>query len=180
MFVHYPYECKWVRPCGIPGLTTRTLARRERLKIPVAKNLQRDCSNLAALEPFKYHLPPFRECVLFGLQAGQPRTLETRQNLTSISRQKREVDGLPSHLRSISSRPINVGRDQAATPLRFGMDDQSSSLPEDVQHRDRIGWRRIHIEAERPEGICAVHEDISQTHLFGESGRTESCHLRIA
>ena len=54
------------------------------------------------------------------------------------------------------------------------MDDNSTSLPEGVQHRDRVGWRRIHIEAERPEeGISAVHEDISQTHRLGESGKAE-------
>ena len=56
----------------------------------------------------------------------------------------------------------------------------SPSLPEGVQHRDRVGWRRIHIEAERTEGISAVHDDISQTHRLGESGRTEASLARIA
>ena len=124
--------------------------------------------------------PKRRKCLLFGLQPRQPGTLQTRQNLPSIGHQKHEVDGFPSHLRSISSHPIKIGRDQAATPLRFGMDDHSTSLPESVQHRDRVGWRRIHIEAERPEGICAVHEDISQTHRLGESRRTEASLARTA
>ena len=121
-----------------------------------------------------------RDCLLLGVQPRQPRTLQTRQNLASIGHQKHEVDGLPSHLWSISSHPIKIGRDQAATPLRFGMDDHSTSPPESVQHRDRVGWRRIHIEAERPEGIRAVHEDISQTHGLWESGRTEAPLVRIA
>jgi hypothetical protein len=60
------------------------------------------------------------------------------------------------------------------------MDDHSTPLPEGVQHRDRIGWRRIHIEAERAEGIRAVHEDISQTHRLGEPRRTEASLARIA
>jgi hypothetical protein len=60
------------------------------------------------------------------------------------------------------------------------MDDHSTSPPEGVQHRDRVGWRRIYIEADRPEGIRAVHEDISQTHRLGESRRTEASLARIA
>ncbi len=130
--------------------------------------------------PLRRGAPVRRECLLFGLQPRQPRTLQIRQNLASIGHQKYEVDGLPSHLRSLSSHPSKIGRDQAATPLRFGMDDHSTSLPEGVQHRDRVGWRRIHIETERPEGIRAVHEDISQTHRLGESRRTEASLARIA
>ncbi len=60
------------------------------------------------------------------------------------------------------------------------MDDHSTSLPEGVEHRDRVGWRRIHIEAERPEGIRGVHKDISQTHRLGESRRTAASRARIA
>ena len=60
------------------------------------------------------------------------------------------------------------------------MDDHPTSLPEGVQHGDRVGWRRIHFEAERPKGIRAVHEDISQTHRLGESRRTEASFARIA
>ena len=60
------------------------------------------------------------------------------------------------------------------------MDDHSTSLPEGVQHRDRVGWWRIHIEAERPEGICAVHEDISHTLRLGEPRRTEASGARMA
>lgn len=59
------------------------------------------------------------------------------------------------------------------------MDDESTSLPEGIEHRDRIRWGCIHIEAERPEGICAVHEDISQTHCWGESRRAEAPVARI-
>ena len=46
--------------------------------------------------------------------------------------------------------------------------------------QDRVGWWRIHIEAQRPEGICAVHEDISHTLRLGEPRRTEASGARMA
>ncbi len=54
------------------------------------------------------------------------------------------------------------------------MDEHSTSPAIGVQDRCRVGWRRIHIEAEWPEGVSAVHEDITQSHRLGESGETES------
>jgi hypothetical protein len=54
------------------------------------------------------------------------------------------------------------------------MDEHSTSHPKGVQDWGRVGWRRIDIEAEGPEGISAVHEDIAQSHRLGESGEAES------
>ena len=109
-----------------------------------------------------------------GLQPSQSRPFKTRQNLASVRHQKHEVYGFASHLGSTSLGPIEVRRHQAATPLRFGMDEHSTSPPIGVQDKGRDGWRRIHIEAERPEGVSTVHEDITQAHRLGESGETES------
>ena len=54
------------------------------------------------------------------------------------------------------------------------MYEHSTSPPKGVEYRGRVGWRRIDIVAERPEGVSAVHEDITQAHRLGESGEAES------
>ena len=54
------------------------------------------------------------------------------------------------------------------------MDEHSTSPPKGLQNRGRVGWRRIDIEAEGPEGVSAVHQDITQAHRLGESGEAES------
>lgn len=54
------------------------------------------------------------------------------------------------------------------------MDEHSTSPPIGVQDKGHSGWRRIDIEAERPEGVSTVYEDITQPHRLGKSGETES------
>jgi hypothetical protein len=54
------------------------------------------------------------------------------------------------------------------------MDDHSTSPPVGVEHGDCVGWRRIHIESDRPEGVSAVHENIAQAHRRGEYWGTEA------
>jgi hypothetical protein len=42
--------------------------------------------------------------------------------------------------------------------------DDSVCLPESVQRRGCVDWRRIEIEADRSESVGTMHEDISQPH----------------
>jgi hypothetical protein len=108
------------------------------------------------------------------LQSDQPRAFQTRENLTSVGEQEHEVYGSPSHLSSTSPGPVEVCRHQAAMPMRCGMDDRSASTPEGVQQRGGMGRWRIHIHAEWPEGVRAVHEDVTQADRLGESQETEA------
>ena len=110
----------------------------------------------------------------FGLQTSYSRSLKAREHLASVRHQKHEVYGFASHFGTTSLGPIEVRRHKAATPLRFGMDEHSTSPPIGVQDEGHGGWRRIDIEAERPEGISTVHKDITQPHRLGKSGETES------
>ena len=109
-----------------------------------------------------------------GLQPSESGSFKTRENLASVRHQKHEVYGFASHFGTASLGPIEVRRHQAATPLRFGMDEHSTSPPIGVQDKGHGGWRRIDVEAERPEGVSTVHEDITQPHRLGKSGETES------
>jgi hypothetical protein len=54
------------------------------------------------------------------------------------------------------------------------MDDHSTSPPVGLQHGRRVGWGRIHIEPDRPQGVSTVYEDITQAHRRGETRGTES------
>jgi hypothetical protein len=54
------------------------------------------------------------------------------------------------------------------------MDEHSTSPPKGVQYRGGVGWRHIDIETEGPEGVSAVHENITQAHRLGESREAES------
>jgi hypothetical protein len=115
-----------------------------------------------------------RKATDLGLQPSESWSFKTRKNLASVRHQKHEVYGLASHFGSTSLGPIEVCRHQAATPLRFGMDEHSTSPPIGVQDKGHGGWLRINIEAERPEGVSTVHEDITQPHRLGKSGETQS------
>ncbi len=110
----------------------------------------------------KNYLPTYARCDFYlRLQPGQAGPFETGQNLTSVGHQKDEVYGFPSHLWSTSPGPIEVCGHQATTLLRFSMHDHSTSPPIGVKDRGRIGWRRIYIETDRPEGVSTVHKDIT-------------------
>jgi hypothetical protein len=60
------------------------------------------------------------------------------------------------------------------------MYEHSTSSPKGIQYRGRVGWWRIDIETDRPEGVSAVHKDITQAHRLGESGEAESSVGRCA
>ncbi len=97
----------------------------------------------------------------FVLQPSQSRSFKTRQNLASVRHQKYEVYGFASHFGTTSLGPIEIRRHQAATPLGFCVDEQSTSPPIGVQNEGHDSWRRIDIEVEWPEGVRTMHENIT-------------------
>ena len=62
---------------------------------------------------------------------------------------------------------------QAAPFVPGGMDHNSARLPESIQRKRSIHWRRINISADRPEGVGTVHENVSQTHALWVSRQIE-------
>ena len=54
------------------------------------------------------------------------------------------------------------------------MNDNSACLPEGVQRRGGVDWRRIEIQADRSESVSTVHEDINQAHPLWVAGQTET------
>ena len=60
------------------------------------------------------------------------------------------------------------------------MNDNSACLPEGVQRRDGVDWRRIEIQADRSESVSTVHEDINQAHPLWVARQMETPLCRLA
>jgi hypothetical protein len=53
------------------------------------------------------------------------------------------------------------------------MDHDSARLPKSVQCWERVGWWRIHIEADRSKCVSTMDEDINQSHRLRGSKEME-------